>query len=341
MPIIYQALNTVNGKRYIGATKHSLSHRRYQHLSTARGKKPGCRVFAAAIRKYGSKAFHWSVLSTHATIEEMIQAEVAAIKRLRPEYNMTAGGKGLIGLARTPEWTAKAAASNRGKKRSPEQIANMLAVRDISKFYKAVICLDDGVVHESILTAAAYYGISKKGISEVCCGRGLSTNGKHFCHYRADFSEAERPQLLADIAHRKQRQHDGSAKVRSRPVICLNDSKRYPSGISAAKAYGLHASGIMYFCQTGGKTKSGLRFMYADQEKPVEKMYIDPRERIASITALRRSTDSRKKRIYNLDDDIFYESVSAAGRALGRSSGLIAAAIQRRGRCGGKRLAYA
>jgi len=340
MPIVYMATNVINGKRYIGATKHSLDHRRNHHLSAARRTTHGCRVFGSAIRKYGNAAFSWSILSTHETIDDMISAEIEAIKVLCPEYNMTAGGKGLIGLARTPEWTAKAAASNRGKKRTPEQIAKIKAANK-SKNYKKIICLDDGLIHESILAAAAYYNISKKGISEACCGRGLSANGKYFAHYHDGFMDADRLAKLSVLQAKKANRCVNSAKVRSRPVICVTDGRWHASGRAAAKAYGVHASAIMYFCQTGGQSKSGLRFMYADQGKPVERQPIAPEVRMKSIQALRKSTDSRKKKIRNLDDGIVYESVTAAGKALSRSSGDISATIQRNGRCAGKRLAYA
>lgn len=55
--IVYLATNTLNGKRYIGATKGTLKERRRRHRWEAKN-RPYCRVFHAALRKYGEAAFY-------------------------------------------------------------------------------------------------------------------------------------------------------------------------------------------------------------------------------------------------------------------------------------------
>jgi predicted GIY-YIG superfamily endonuclease len=354
MALVYLVTNTVNGKRYIGYTSRTLDYRKYTHLWAARSKKYNKQVFTRAIRKYGEDAFHFETLQDGLSLSQATRLEAQLILDADPEYNVARGPQKASGskwdkirrertvpklkASWTPARKAEHSQKFRGVKKPPHVIQAMLAGCDRRK---KVICLDDGLVHESILAAAAYYNISKKGISEACCGRGLSANGKYFAHYHDGFMDADRLAKLSVLKAKKANRCVNSAKVRSRPVICVTDGRWHTSGRAAAKAYGVHASAIMYFCQTGGQSKSGLRFMYADQGKPVEKQPIAPEVRMKSIQALRRSTDSRKKKIRNLDDGIVYESVTAAGKALSRSSGDISATIQRNGRCAGKRLAYA
>jgi group I intron endonuclease len=126
--IVYEAVNVVNGNRYVGATSRGLVKRKSQHIADAFKKRPGCRAFNAAIRKYGEDAFEWSVLSELSSFEGMMNREIELIAELSPEYNITRGGRGIIGVPRTPEWMAKVRAALKGRKRAKgaEAVAPML-----------------------------------------------------------------------------------------------------------------------------------------------------------------------------------------------------------------------
>jgi len=344
MALVYIVTNLVNGKRYIGYTSNSLKVRRSQHFCAASCKNPGM-IFARAIKKYGKKNFKWVIHTSDISIDEAVQVESELIAKLRPEYNVSLGGRNPFhGVPWTERRRQLISAKLKGRKFSAERIANLRAALNPAAHYKKVVCLDDGVVHESILAAASYYGLSKKGISEACCGRGISVNGKHFAHYREGFSETDRVRSLAALKHKKAHTWDNSAKARSRPVVCTTDGKQYPSGRAAAQAYSIHASAVMYFCQTGRKSRSGLRFMYADQSEPVEPK-IDPEKK--ALEAIRRREQVLKmskatsKKVLCLDDGITYESISSASRAIGKNTSLLAAAIQRNGKCGGRSFVYA
>lgn len=80
--IIYQATNRSNGKRYIGATKHSIRHRSTGHWHDANGRN-FCRIFGAALRKYGRDGFDWEVLVRCSSKEEMVREEVRLIDGLK------------------------------------------------------------------------------------------------------------------------------------------------------------------------------------------------------------------------------------------------------------------
>ena len=120
--IIYRLTNTINGKMYIGLTTKSLEQRWRGHMSSAtRGSRYHLH---AAIRKYGQDAFICQILE-ETTTELMNDRERHWITTLSPQYNMTAGGEGMLNPA--PEIRAKMAAASRGRTFSPETRAKISA----------------------------------------------------------------------------------------------------------------------------------------------------------------------------------------------------------------------
>jgi len=122
--IVYLALNTVNGKRYIGITKLGLDARRRQHEhSTAKG---GRMYLNNAIRKYGRNAFEWTTLNTYPDYKSALAGEKAYIdfyNTLAPNgYNCTTGGEGWEICAAT---RAKMSVAHKGKKFSAAHRANI------------------------------------------------------------------------------------------------------------------------------------------------------------------------------------------------------------------------
>lgn len=97
--LIYRAINTVNGKSYIGKTEKTLDVRRDLHLAAAKQKSQF--AFHRAIAKYGIDAFEWHVLETCDSIESLNAKEKDYIKLYEsfgPKgYNMTEGGEGQCG----------------------------------------------------------------------------------------------------------------------------------------------------------------------------------------------------------------------------------------------------
>lgn len=93
---IYKSTNTVNGKVYVGQTRYSLKKRRCSHVSDALCSKKLCRVFHAAIRKYGPDVFTWEVLQEVETANDANLAEIEWIRKLNCRvpngYNLAVGG---------------------------------------------------------------------------------------------------------------------------------------------------------------------------------------------------------------------------------------------------------
>jgi group I intron endonuclease len=114
MIILYQATNQINGKRYVGITKQGLATRVYKHLYLARNGKG--RRLGAAIRKHGENALKFTVLVVCQNYRYALDLEMAYIAKIKPEYNVTAGGEGVLGLKLSDKTRAKLGAANKGNK---------------------------------------------------------------------------------------------------------------------------------------------------------------------------------------------------------------------------------
>ena len=149
MAFIYQAVNTKNGKSYVGRTSYErLRQREATHWWYANNKEYN-HPFPNALRKYGRDAFDWLVLE-ECNKEEQGTREVYWIDKIQPEYNATLGGDG--GSYGIP-------CSEEKKKILSKAVA------------KSVINLDTEEVFDSLQEAADFAGVSVPMISMVCSGR--------------------------------------------------------------------------------------------------------------------------------------------------------------------------
>lgn len=91
--IIYKATNKINGKCYIGQTRHSLDYRKRIHLTKAH---QGIDThFYQAIRKYGDDNFEWSIICSandKKTLNELETYYIQKYDSIRHGYNMVDGG---------------------------------------------------------------------------------------------------------------------------------------------------------------------------------------------------------------------------------------------------------
>lgn len=96
MGLIYRAVNTTNGKVYIGKTICSLRHRWRQHIYDAMSGDDSSPKLHRAIRKYGSSSFSVSVIE-NVDDSLLSSREIFWIKEydaIRNGYNCTIGGDG-------------------------------------------------------------------------------------------------------------------------------------------------------------------------------------------------------------------------------------------------------
>lgn len=91
--IIYKATNKINGKCYVGQTRHSLEYRKRLHLSKAR---QGLDThFYQAIRKYGEDNFEWEIICSakdKQTLNELETFYITKYDSIKHGYNMVDGG---------------------------------------------------------------------------------------------------------------------------------------------------------------------------------------------------------------------------------------------------------
>lgn len=97
--IIYLITNKINGKQYVGQTKHTLEYRWSEHISTSKSKRFW--LVHKAIAKYGEENFLVETLHICETKEEMDFVEMFYIALLNSKapigYNLTDGGDGPTG----------------------------------------------------------------------------------------------------------------------------------------------------------------------------------------------------------------------------------------------------
>lgn len=132
--IVYEVLNTVNGKRYIGITNYGLAHRWRRHLRASR-RLHDARYSTAlghAIAKHGEEAFSVRQIASARTWDDLLALERLLIvqegTRCPTGYNMTGGGEGNHGIELRPETKALISAANKGRKRGPMSEAHRAAI---------------------------------------------------------------------------------------------------------------------------------------------------------------------------------------------------------------------
>jgi group I intron endonuclease len=119
---IYQIVNTVNGKRYIGSAV-DLRRRWNSHRSHAARGVHHSHILQAAWNKYGPGAFSFTIIE-RCDRENILAREQYYINTLLPEYNIALTVTApMSGMNHTPEAKALISKLLRGRKRTPEQCA--------------------------------------------------------------------------------------------------------------------------------------------------------------------------------------------------------------------------
>ncbi len=121
-PGIYKITHVASGKVYVGQSQN-IAKRIVTHARVA-----GCRHLWNALQKYGLNAFSVDLLERVDDISALDEREQFWISATGSQdtnlgYNIKPGGKTTRGFTQSSEVKAKIGAANRGKKRTPEQIA--------------------------------------------------------------------------------------------------------------------------------------------------------------------------------------------------------------------------
>lgn len=99
MYIVYQHVNTINSKVYIGITKHITPNKRWRNGKGYRKDS----LFYKAILKYGWDNFQHNLIAQNLTKQVAIQLEIKLIsyyKELQLSYNIGNGGEGTLSFSK-------------------------------------------------------------------------------------------------------------------------------------------------------------------------------------------------------------------------------------------------
>lgn len=94
MAYIYQIINDINGKIYIGKTERSIEERFKEHCKNYLNQKFEKRPLYAAMRKYGINHFHVELIEETSDPEEREIFWIEQKRSFKEGYNATLGGDG-------------------------------------------------------------------------------------------------------------------------------------------------------------------------------------------------------------------------------------------------------
>jgi hypothetical protein len=94
MAYIYQIINDINNKIYIGKTEFSIDKRFKEHCSDAFKERNEKRPLYSAMRKYGIEHFHIELIEETDNPEEREKYWIEQKQSFKKGYNATLGGDG-------------------------------------------------------------------------------------------------------------------------------------------------------------------------------------------------------------------------------------------------------
>lgn len=211
---VYEHINRVNGKRYVGITER----RPVERWGTRGQKYHTTPRFWNAIKKYGWDAFDHVIVASGLSRDEACAMEVARIKQfdtINNGYNAQTGGnhpimsdearaklsksmignKNGLGIPCTPEKAEKIAAAQRGrqfpylqrikmsnakkgKSHAPpsEETRKKISQKHLKR---PVYCEETGKIYESVQACAKELHIEATSVCAVCKGKHESAKGYH------------------------------------------------------------------------------------------------------------------------------------------------------------------
>ena len=177
---IYMHKNKINNKVYVGITCQKTNYR--WGAGSGYRQQP---KFYNAIKKYGWDNFEHIILFENLTFEEAKQKEIEMIDKhnaftKKYGYNATKGGDGSNGVPCSEKTKKKISNANKGHKFTNEakkKISESLKGRKVHNSLK-VLCIETGIIYNSMHIAEKETGAKYKNISKVCKGEyGRKTAG--------------------------------------------------------------------------------------------------------------------------------------------------------------------
>lgn len=258
--VLYQAINLTNGKRYVGITKQGLATRVYKHHYKAR-KGQGQRL-GAAIRKYGKDRIIFSVLVICPDYRYALDMEMAYIAAIKPEYNVTAGGEGVLGLRLSEETRAKLGAVNRGNK---YWVGRKHTAETVEKLRQRMIG-----------TVGHWHGKKRPDMIEKTRARMLANPINYWLGKKRSQETKDKIAATKKAAPKREPTDKEQAArsqcirlanaARLRSVVCINTGETFDSMAEAATRFKVHRTNIWFACRNPSRKVKGMEFRYAPSD---------------------------------------------------------------------------
>ena len=239
--LVYVAINSINNKKYFGITARDLQRRIENHWGSSRDKKRRKTAFANALNKYGKENIKFHKIFEASSYDEAKFIEKGLIEIFKPEYNLTLGGEGALGYRHSPE-TIEKIKKNRIPNANQFQKGHMHSKETLEKIAKT-----------KSLNPYHGYWIGKKRSPETIEKYKKSRTGK--------------PCLALKGKSLSAAALDASARIRRKPVICINDSKKFPSVSEAAIYYNTTRTAICRVCDGKRKKNHGFVFIWGTKHE--------------------------------------------------------------------------
>lgn len=286
MAIVYKAINLINGESYIGITMRPFDIRRGEHLRKSRFLKS---KFACAINKYGAEMFLFSIVKECQTFDEAKAEEQRLIALWKPEYNLTAGGDGVLGLRHSAEQRKRWSEQRRGKS-FPRRPMSLEARQRLSALRRGKpAARAAGWKHtDEALSKMSESATRRPGYWK---GKKLPQNVVELMRHRNSTPEWR--------ARWAEFQKLGPVVIKKR-VVCLNDGKVYESIAAAAQKYETEGSSISEVCNrsnirltAGGRVFRFLGDHYGGTEEANSVMIQARQRKLAGLMRARATYSSR------------------------------------------------
>lgn len=244
---------TPNNKYYVGITSTSVETRWGNN-----GIKYKNQLFNRAIEKYGWDNIKHIIVFDNLSKEKAVSLEKKYISKLNSNninkgYNLTSGGEGSCGIKITDTTRKKLVARSTGEsnpfygKKHSEHTKQTISEKNKGKFIggkssraKAVYCITNNTVYDSITTASKALNINRVTISSVCKGKAITAGGYIFSYVQENNFV---PKIRNDS--------------RWKPVMCIETNERFISIQAASDTKHINAKCISDCCngkqQTAGK----------------------------------------------------------------------------------------
>lgn len=245
---VYKLTNTTTGDTYVGITTQSVAARWKEHQYKANGRN--CVTWLhRAMRKYGASSFLVEEIGVSLSRETLLQAEMVAIKNLKPTYNQSHGGEGTTGRKFSPEVLASRNAKLKGRIKTPEErarIAEGCRRAMTPERHQQVI------EHLAVIRQKVDEGKRIASVRKAALGRTMSAES--------------RAKLSASCMGRRYPQDviDRARKSKQKSVICINNGKQYETAKHAALALGIGHRSVIRVLKGQYAAVKGLSFVYGD-----------------------------------------------------------------------------